>query len=275
MREQRNLIEEVPWNVLVVLDACRYDILAERVPEVEQIASMANVTYRWCGRYKKKFGTQETLWIVANPVVSRELDSVPSYTFIRVYKDHWGLWGPEYMPSCHPIDVANATLSYVERFGQPERMIVWFLQPHAPYIGKDAIPYVTWGNSMKDELSQKVMKYKNDGNGLKRSFQEGRVTAEQMRAAYIGNVDMVIPNALKVLKSLSGVKVLTADHGEMLGEYGEIEHSCPACFTELLTVPWLETSDNKGYVRSEINRFVDDEKEDDAVVEKLHSLGYL
>ena len=275
MREQRKLIEEVPWNVLVVMDACRYDLLAERVGGVEQVASMANVTYRWCNNFKKKFPADPILWIVANPVVSRELSDRPNYTFIRVYEYKWGLHGPLYMPTCHPADVREAVFSYVADYGQPQRMVVWFLQPHAPYIGRDAIPYVTWGNSMKDPLSEAVMQHKSQGNGLKRSFQRGDVTADQLRAAYIGNLDVVLPNALKVFHTLDGVKVLTADHGEMLGEYGEVEHSCPPSFTELLTVPWLTTERSTDYTPSEINRGVDRRTEDTLVSAKLQALGYV
>jgi hypothetical protein len=91
----------------------------------------------------------------------------------------------------------------------------------------------------------------------------------------------------EILPALSGKTVITADHGEMLGEYVSpvpvrwYGHP-PGIYTnELINVPWFVTPHDRrkeiedGECNTNINReFARQERKQDAINERLRDLGY-
>ena len=276
MRQQWDILRETQWNTLVVMDACRYDKLHRVAPELaqEQVLAGANVTYRWINRFANQFRGEDILFFTANPVCDRELQNhlrkgLLHWEIVPLYRTHWGTWGDCDAPTVHPRDVVRAVMDYTTLYGQPHRMVVWFMQPHAPYIGTNAIPYQTWGGGMDDELTKQVKKM----SVLKRAFLAGEVTARQVELAYEGNVDVVVKEVRALLPELRGRTIVTADHGEMLGEHGEIEHSAPPIYPELMTVP-LSVHVGLEYEPAPIKRAPAWPDPDPLLLKKLHALGY-
>lgn len=235
MVEQKEMLIESDWNVLIVLDACRSDSYHRRDHSSQAKRSMAWCTYLWVQRLARLLDGQEVLYVTANPVVDRELNKLDASSFhlISVWDFDWGRCGPHKMPTVHPRSVNDAVLSYVDAHGQPERMVVHYIQPHMPYIGRDALPYADWGRC-DAEMAYDLRKVAHPRQAVKR----GEVSREQVRAAYEGNVDLVVPYAHALRDSLAGIVVITADHGELLGERGKYGHSSGPC-PELLNVPWV------------------------------------
>jgi hypothetical protein len=69
---------------------------------------------------------------------------------------------------------------------------------------------------------------------------KGIATVAQLREAYEDNLRLVLGAIAGVLPEIRGRAVVTADHGEMLGEFGKFDHPGGTCLPQLIEVPWLE-----------------------------------
>lgn len=147
------------------------------------------------------------------------------------------------------------------------------MQPHRPYLGPTA-----------DELRERVNLngYRNQGDGLQiwGAVKEKKVTPTEVRRAYGESLDIVLEEVESLVESLGGKTVVTADHGEMLGERvssltTDIWGHSEGFSTRLLrTVPWPTIEGEK---RRDIT--VDGSAEsadlgENAVSERLEALGY-
>ena len=274
LSSQESLLANKAWNILIILDACRADFFDTHWPCTEVVNATANVTYRFIHKLARILVEQEVLFITANPVVSRELanyDALPNYHFsvARVYEYGWGHYGPLKLPSVHPVTVNQVVTEYLAEFGQPRRMVIHYLQPHAPYIGQHSLPQACWGNNMNDALSLEM----NRMPEIKAAGKAGQLDISKLRMAYYENVELVAGYVKALLPSLCGNVVITADHGEMLGENNEFEHSCLPIYPELMTVPW-RVEDRGPYQATPIARKFT-ETEDADVKAKLAALGYM
>ncbi|MDB2276777.1 hypothetical protein PM022_20105, partial [Halorubrum ezzemoulense] len=125
--------------------------------------------------------------------------------------------------------------------------------------------------------------YRNEGDGLQiwGAVKEGLVTVEEVREAYAESLDIVLLEVERFLDEVDGKSVVTADHGEMLGErvfpftsrvWGHSEgFSTPT----LREVPWLEieSESRRDITASEP---IDSESDLDKseVQSRLEALGY-
>lgn len=64
----------------------------------------------------------------------------------------------------------------------------------------------------------------------------------EIRRAYRRNLEFVLEYVGKLVECLSGSIVITSDHGELLGEYGEYGHTITKTVTPLMDVPWFEVA---------------------------------
>jgi hypothetical protein len=60
-----------------------------------------------------------------------------------------------------------------------------------------------------------------------------------LRKAYIENLKIALTYVAKLVKLLSGVIIVTSDHGELLGESGCYGHPCSSTNPVLRDVPWF------------------------------------
>ena len=175
-----------------------------------------------------------------------------------------------------------------KRAAAAARLVVHYVQPHLPYVGEHSLSFTDWGNC-GGELSALLKR----GPTPQEALAQGLVTWEELRRAYESNLDFVLPYALELANDLncapccarprtapereargapaaSGASlrvVITADHGQLLGEGGEYGHVVgprPLLFE----VPWLVLSERTGgeRERSEGSRAT--------VQDKLEALGY-
>jgi glucan phosphoethanolaminetransferase (alkaline phosphatase superfamily) len=147
----------------------------------------------------------------------------------------------------------------VGRRSNANRLLVHYMQPHAPYIA----PYV--GRDENGQIDERD----------RRPFEALRAGAdrEQVWNAYVDNLRYVLSNVERLLENLDADRVvITADHGEMFGEFGLYEHIGGIPHPALKTVPWVETSasDTRSH-EPEIETRTDEI----SVEEQLANLGYL
>jgi arylsulfatase A-like enzyme len=61
----------------------------------------------------------------------------------------------------------------------------------------------------------------------------------QIKQVYNANLRRALESVEELIESLDGKVVITADHGEMLGEKGLYSHPHGVYFKELVEVPWF------------------------------------
>lgn len=61
-----------------------------------------------------------------------------------------------------------------------------------------------------------------------------------LREAYLGNLELVLRYVRRIVENLSGTIMITADHGERLGERGNYSHRVGLRDPLLPRVPWFE-----------------------------------
>lgn len=243
----------------MILDACRYDYFQS------ESKLSGDTSFRFSrGAMSSEFITgnfankkvHDTIYVSANgfyPTLKDEINT-EVYQYIDLPRDAAD------NITTHPETVTKAAIEANDD-NPNKRLIIHYLQPHQPYIGE-------FGRS----------KFEFEGN-LKDSMRKSQVTKEDVRTAYTENLNIVLDEVAILNESLDGKTVVTADHGEMLGEkIGPFElygHFQGVYRDELVKVPWhvLEYDSRRDIIAEEpVSDMVDlDDKE---LNQRLKDLGY-
>jgi hypothetical protein len=178
----------------------------------------------------------DTILVTANPFIENIADDV----FFRVcYSEVLDRWDDS-LKTVPPGAVVDLTVEMHEKYPD-KRIISHFMQPHAPYIGPT-------GRKLYEQNQFGVFNPNTDeldvpDAGIASAVNEGYVDRETLRKAYAENVEIALEHAEKLIQQLDGRSVITADHGEALGERGvflkHYGHSPHLYIPELRIVPWF------------------------------------
>ena len=225
------------WDTLVILDACRFDTfqeLAGDLPgELQKKESKGSATQQFLRANFTGRELHDTVYVTANPQLFRiengvyDVDpiNVSFHDQIDVWQDNWHDDHRTVMPDV----VTEAALDAMERY-PGKRLIVHYLQPHAPFVGPTGLEKVST-NHLDFWLH----------------FREGEfdVSLDVLKQAYRENLELVLPHVSRLIESREGKTVVTSDHGELFGErdfpvplrhYG---HPGFSTIPALVEVPWL------------------------------------
>jgi len=216
------------WDNLIILDACRFDIFDEYADlpgETKRQISRASSTSEFIranftGRY-----LTDTVYIAGNSWYLRLRDEIDSELY-RIYEIGDNSDGKK-------IKRTVECAKHCKDAHQEKRLIIHFIPPHHPYEGPIADEHFP---PRKEQLERPMFE----------RIRRGDISIDDaiIRDAYRENLNRVLPAVEELLQTLTGKTIVTADHGEMLGErscpipiryYGHI----PKLYTEeLITVPW-------------------------------------
>ena len=239
MKDQLTLLKQTDWDVLVILDACRFDAFKAVTGMGDPVRSPAVCTATWVSKAGRVLGARRPFYVNSNPVVDRQKDKLrgAGVRLHTLWKKHWGRFGAASIPTVHPMSVTSVAIEHAEAY-HPDQMVLHYLQPHSPYIGDVPLAMARWGPGKHPMV---------DGcHGLKRpdvAVKKGDLTWPEVREAYISNLRLAWDAVRILVAALEGRRiVITSDHGELLGEHGgRFGHECGwTKFPELWTVPWLE-----------------------------------
>lgn len=268
--ERADFIEE-DWDNLLLLDACRYDSFAavhDLPGQLEHRHVKSSSTIEFLKQYLDDRDLSDTVYVTANPQHYRKTDrgfiSAQFHDVVEVWQeDGWD----EEVRTVRPETVADATERAHDEYPD-KRLLVHFLQPHYPYLGPTGREH--FDNDSLDFFNRVL-------NG------EIEVDDDILRRAYRENLEAVLPSVERLLESLGGRTVVSADHGEMFGERAfplpmrEYGHPSGIHTEELTKVPWLVFENGP---RREIDAGRADEAEStddvetDVVEQRLRDLGY-
>ena len=259
--EEGTNVYEKDWDLLIILDACRVDAMEEVVDEYLFLnePDTHRSTASTSGEWMRTTFTQElydeiqnTVYVTANQH-SMEIKDEPFLGFEDVYEYGWDAEHGTVLAETVTNIAIDAGREYAD---SRDRMIVHYMQPHFPSIPKP----IGHGN-----------KFDNVWKGL----MIGRNNKEEVWKSYIANLRYVLDQVEVLLDNIDAQNVvISADHGNGIGEWGVYEHPVGIPTASVKTVPWYITtaSDEETYDPEEIGvREVSDESTE----QRLKSLGYL
>lgn len=279
-------VMERDWDTLVLLDACRYDIFAEMndIPgELTSVLSRGSHSEEFIENNFSGKQFHDTVYVTAN-VYGAQVEEGVFHDIVVSFADDTD--NPRHKDNRSPELVRDLAIKAHEQYPN-KRLIVHFMQPHSPYFSdsaetvrqlfreQDGIQFRTWDGQPDDEGEVDLIKDLNE------AAMRGDVSPQLLRNLYKENLEIVLEATKELLAELDGKSVVSADHGELLGERKaffrppRFNHPKHVYMEELRRVPWLtiEAEDRRNVV-SEPPR----EKEDlsqDTIEDQLEALGYV
>lgn len=258
---------ERDWDVLLILDACRTDLMREVANEYSFIATPENVGTHWSVASKSsdwlrrtftldyEAEIRNTAYITGNPFTAKVPLDIEPAIMDEVWKYAWDD-DLSTIPSRPLTDRAIDTW----RDGDVDRMIVHYMQPHGPFI-----PEPELGEYGEPE---------DFGHGFGSLW--GRVGKDISKVevwdAYRKNLKYVLDDVELLLDNLDADTVaISADHGNAVGEFGLYGHPWDVLLPSIRRVPWVETTAND----TETHQPTTERKDKSTDVEnRLRDLGY-
>ncbi len=203
---------------MIVMDAARGAMTHKRWPQFDVVKALGGITHVWCGLLWRLVRAPMA-YLSCNPVTTEARDRLlpRKVHMVEVWRECWSEFGTPKVPlgSVHPNDAVTFVLDWLNKNKAPPKLVVHLLQPHAPYIGSVRLP-IAAGNLM-DGLTSKA----HDVDILG-ALRDGVISWDVVRRAYRANLELVVPYALGLARTLrdmlNGPVIVTSDHGEALGE---------------------------------------------------------
>lgn len=220
------------WQDLIILDGCRHDTYENVVGEVQSRISKGSMSKGFVRKNFTDGDFSDIVYITANPyfhhtkfksLTGRDVEETFHDVF-HTYIDGWDDDENTVMPAAVLEDVKEAERRYPEK-----RKIIHFMQPHHPFIGFD-LADSGFGDITDDDV------FVNEWDLAMR----GELSHETVKDAYQSNLEQVMPYAGDVADALDGKTMLTADHGNLVGENGLYWHPPRSKAKPLRKVPMTE-----------------------------------
>ncbi len=255
---------EEDWDNLLILDACRADMLSDGdLPgELSTVQSKATNTIGFLEANFSGKDLSDTVYVTANPQLAwnRERLDVQLHEVINVWEDEWADDMKTVLPETVTARAKEAAQEYPDK-----RLVVHYMQPHAPFLtdtswDKDPESVSAWYDIIMGHTD---------------------VSREEAWDAFTATLEAALPHVEELMETLQGRTVVTADHGNFVGDRSfplpvrEWGHPRKIFHPALVEVPWLvyDNGDRRDIVRgSGADTGTVDE---DEVKEKLEQLGYV
>lgn len=257
-------VYERDWDVLVILDACRYDMYQRIVGPSDSIMSVASTSTEWmrktfAARYDDAMAA--TAYVSANPY-SHKLDADRFGLLDHVWKDHWD----EDLGTIPAEPVTDHGIA-IARSGDYDRVILHYMQPHFPFIadGEGFGRLGRGGFGLGEDDSVNVWDM----------VESGELDRDVVSDAYDANLAYVFESVETLLANVDGTVAITADHGNALGEWGMWGHRAYVPSMALRKVPWdVRQCHDGGTYHPDWDPTVPDRQADEDVQDRLRALGY-
>lgn len=290
------------WDILIILDAARYEIVKDLsnefnyIESVDRLKSRGSHSSEWCyNTFVKDFSDhksdiRKTNYITGNVISSLILNGASDTEFlddksyikkamgqegdherIKRLKSYHPVWkgsldlDDEFIP---PDLLTNKFIDYRSNIADDDRTIFHYMQPHTPFVGADSEVTRVWPNN-----SDKVSMFNMDDDIYR-----------DLMSNYRDNHRYILNHLRVLLDKIPDEKevILSADHGNItnrsFGVPYTLGHPNYIFFSSgLRHVPWVEVDqsrvDTSGVELKDIN-YEQKDYTDQQVMDRLESLGY-
>jgi len=260
-------IYEREWDLLIILDACRVDLMKEVqndfefITNVDQVRSVDTMTREWMrGNFNTDYADEmaETVYICGNPLSQRVLAGNDFKLLDEVWKYSWD----DTIGTLPPRPITDRAI-LAARSRSPNRMIVHYMQPHYPFIPQPELDHGIELNKFGE------LPWDNVWDRLRK----GELEQSEVWDGYRDNLLHVLNDVELLLRNIDkNTVIITSDHGNGIGEWGVYGHPIHIPIDEIQSVPWIMTT-----AMDEMTRRPDEVEQSSAEVpveEQLKHLGY-
>lgn len=243
------------WDNLLIFDACRYDDFCRVTnydnEEINRRRTLGSNTREFLTKTFAGEQLHDTVYVTANPQFFKRWDDFddPETVFYDTVSviDEWD----SDLGTVTPESVVETARDCNDRYPD-KRLLIHFIQPHYPFIGPTA-------ERIRDETGKTIggsvpMDHQRDDFDWEESQRfpsyvdavEAGISPQQIRTAYRESIDRVVRASRELIEELPGKLVITADHGEHLGDRpipfgGRLWGHPPGVRSKALcVVPWVE-----------------------------------
>ncbi|AHB67480.2 putative membrane-associated metal-dependent hydrolase [Haloarcula hispanica N601] len=255
------------WDLLILLDACRVDLLQE-YRDHEALSSGDWQTTMSIAPNSKRFldntfdesvndEINQTALISANPFTDQVLDEIRPDYLDEVWRYAWD----DELGTVPASAVTDRGIA-AGRQKNHDRYIVHYMQPHFPSVPRP-------------ELGSKMQKGRAEewSGSIWDQLLENDVSKDEVWEAYKQNLNYVLDEVKQLLSNFDArTAIISADHGNAMGErsfYGHHDYPVP----EIWEVPWVETTAIDNCTREPSDYETDSQIEPD-IEDRLADLGY-
>lgn len=146
IKNQKKLIMNRDWDILIVLDACRYDYLDSLYDKyvdgrMHEVRSPGSCTREWLKRVFLDREWKDVVYVSANPFISSKgiklVDGFEQPDLFYEIVDTWSEYWDNDLKTVPPKFVSKTARRVVMK--NPEKKIIaHFIQPHQPYLCMDS-----------------------------------------------------------------------------------------------------------------------------------------
>lgn len=220
-------IWDAEWDICLVLDACRWDL----IPEVDRSYltddwnySVGSSSGEWIPKTFDGQDTTDVAYVTANPYSKNLLDASSFALLDEVWE-----YGFDRDLRTIPADVVTdqALTAWAE---DPDQLVVHYMQPHHPFV--------------PDPMDQGLPRQEFDSqpwDNVWHKLRKGEVDREKVWDAYVANLEYVLDHVETLLGNADADVLITSDHGNVLGEWGMYAHPDWVPLRSLKRVPWITT----------------------------------
>lgn len=299
-RELATPIWQAEWDICLVLDACRVDLWKEVVNESGPPCvsgktgvawSLGSASPEWIGqtfadRHHQHW--KDAGYVTANPFSGKHPDEMGvlgndvyplrerGLAYLdEVWVDQWPM--SETMQTVDP-SVLTARAMWAWEHREMNQLVVHYMQPHIPFKsnpewcdgwdGTDA-----FGDPQKADEDSKDDWFK---------VRDGEIPEDEFWNAYAANLEWALTEVQRWADRVDARILVTSDHGNAMGEFGQWSHPPRSANPVLRRVPWVlvdgrdggwttpDPPGNPPVVSGQV-----DGPQTETAQEKLEALGYL
>lgn len=231
------------WDVLIVLDGCRADILESledefhflNISEESRVWSPAGETKEWIEKtfsekqaVKHRNRIQELTVVLSNPELTPKQEIFNQQNLHSLWTIGWNT-DIGAVPSSLVTD--KAIIEY--RKEQTDEMIVQYMQPSCLSLQK------------KTQLDYTVQNSFSGSRTIWQKLRDSDIDQETVVSLYKETLRGTLESIEKLLRSIDAeTVVISSDHGVSFGEYGLYGDGTEIQTPQVRTVPWVVTSAN-------------------------------
>ncbi|MGB9956469.1 PglZ domain-containing protein [Haloferax prahovense] len=257
------------WDLMIVLDACRLDLMCEVEQEfefiqsVDYIYSVGSKTTEWMrNTFSKKYSQpiKDTTYVCGNPNSNKHLEPSMFGRLDEVWRYGWD----DQVGALPPEPVTDKAIS-LSRTQDQSKMLLHYMQPHEPFLASSEF-------GGKDSAERIAGFSDGQFNSIWSRLEDGQVDESKVWEAYRENLRLILDNIRVLVNNIDAEKVvITSDHGNAFGEYGIYGHPANRPIPQLIKVPWIELSaSDSGQYSPKKREYVDESN----LKSKLRDLGY-